>query len=151
MKVIDYVREEVYRQGHDIDSIDGIERVGWMLNAWSYALTVSQSRSPEIDDAIRLGQLMEPNKNYAGLRTVRVRVGSRLCPDPLEVQAMLCDLFTRRDSMTPLEFYKAFEEVHPFIDGNGRTGKVIMNWLGHTLLRPAFPPNDFWGRPIRNP
>lgn len=35
--------------------------------------------------------------------------------------------------------------------GNGRTGKILLNWLNGTLLNPIFPPADFWGRPIQNP
>ena len=45
--------------------------------------------------------------------------------------------------------YFAFEHVHPFPDGNGRSGKVIYNWARGTLDRPEFPP-AFWGG-ITNP
>lgn len=44
--------------------------------------------------------------------------------------------------------YFAFEHIHPFADGNGRTGKVIYNWLRESLDVPTFPP-AFWS--IGNP
>jgi fido (protein-threonine AMPylation protein) len=53
--------------------------------------------------------------------------------------------------MTALEAYKEFEFIHPFEDGNGRTGKIILNWINGTLLDPIFPPNDIFGYEISNP
>jgi fido (protein-threonine AMPylation protein) len=41
--------------------------------------------------------------------------------------------------------------VHPFRDGNGRTGKILLNWLNQSLNAPIFPPSDLFGSPIRNP
>lgn len=149
MTVIEYVTEEVTRQGHDVSALDGIERVGWMLNAWSFALACS--RKPDWGDTISLGMTIEPRKNQSGIRTVGVRVGPRICPHPQEVPHRLDRLFELRDSMTPLEFYKEFELIHPFVDGNGRTGKVLLNWLNGTLLAPIFPPADLFGELIRNP
>ncbi len=148
--VIDYVAEEVTRQGHDIHSLDGIERVGWMLDAWSYALARAQAK-PTMWDAVMLGQRVERVKNANGLRTGNVRVGSRMCPDWQAVPALLEELFKKVDTLTPLEFYLGYEEVHPFWDGNGRSGKVLFSWLAGKLLTPVFPPNDLFGGWIRNP
>lgn len=152
MRVIDYVIEEVSRQGHDVEVLDGIERVGWMLNAWAYALReAAEGRRPTMADAREMGCLIERRRNKIGWRRCGVRVGSRLCPDFNVVPDLLDALFARRDQMTPIEFYKEFELVHPFVDGNGRTGKILLNWLNGTLGDPVFPPADLFGHPIRNP
>ena len=146
MTVIEYVTEEVRRQGHDITCLDGIERVGWMLNAWSWALSwFINGEDITIDDALKLGTMIEPGKNPHGQRGCGVRVGLRICPPPEEIQQRLERLWELQISMTPIEFYKAFEEIHPFVDGNGRVGKILLNWKNGTLLNPIFPPSDLWG------
>ena len=150
MNVIDYVREEVRRQGHDVEALDGLLRVGWMLNAWSHALTM-KTLTPTIDSALVLGRMIEPTKNTTGTRRCGVRVGWRICPDWEEVPRLLNSLFEQYDALTPIEFYKGFEEIHPFVDGNGRTGKILYCWKLGKLLDPEFPPNDIFGEWIENP
>jgi Fic family protein len=48
--------------------------------------------------------------------------------------------FGVRKSVHPLElaciFHQKFEEIHPFVDGNGRTGREILNFM---LRRNGFP------------
>jgi Fic family protein len=122
-----------------------------MLNAWRYAMRMQAPLT--VNQIIRIGQRIEPQKNQTGLRTVGVRVGNRICPPAENVRALLFGLVElhRNHGMTPMEFYRQLLEIHPFVDGNGRTGKVVLNWLNGTLLEPIFPPKDFWGYPIRNP
>ncbi len=150
MNVIEYCTEEVRRQGHDLTSLDGIERVGWMISAWGYALAQCEGK-PDFYSTMNIGRMIEPIKNQHCPRRCGVRVGPHICPDWQKIPFLLDDLFSKREILAPLEFYRAFEEIHPFVDGNGRTGKVLLNWLNGTLLNPIFPPADFWGHEIQNP
>lgn len=54
---------------------------------------------------------------------------------------LLCDLETYRQAYHPVIvaawFHAAFERIHPFADGNGRTGRLLLN---HMLERRGYPP-----------
>lgn len=154
--VITYITEEVARQGHDLLSLDGIQRVGWMTDGWCYALSQRYTYNklkPTVDDVIQMGKMVERYKNAGGVRQCDVFVGWKACPGPEHLNRLLVGLFEAIDTYDdPILFYKAFESVHPFEDGNGRTGKIILNWLNGTLLDPIFPPSTLWGKhPIQNP
>ena len=149
--VIKYVAEEVWRQGFKLSTPRGLLRVGWMLTAWADAMDWSGIFN--VNQVLYLGRTIERQINEHGFRTHNVKVGDRICPSPGDVPRLMTDWVEWVDEKQPepLHAYRQFEMIHPFGDGNGRTGKVILNVLNGTMHDPIFPPHDFWGAPIRNP
>ena len=73
-----------------------------------------------------------------------VRVGTHIALDPALVESAMSELFVVYDS-TPDEniikriarLHLTFEHIHPFVDGNGRIGRVMNNYL---LIREGYVP-----------
>jgi hypothetical protein len=138
LEQIDYIAHEVWRQR------DGPLHVAYMCNAWAHAIVAARKRLPLSHDLIRTwGRLIEPDENRQGYRTHRIRVGASNGTEPWLIQAEMDGLIRSIKNYTPEDAYKRFEEIHPFGDGNGRTGKVIFNFLKGTLGKPEMPPNFF--------
>lgn len=73
-----------------------------------------------------------------------VRVGSHIAPDPKEVVERLEEMLAEYNAASHENIIKriaklhlTFEHIHPFVDGNGRIGRVINNYL---LIREGFVP-----------
>lgn len=124
--------------------------VAWMLDAYEYALGHLE-RQPDMSDVIRLGGLVEPQVNFEGFRTVGVRVGNDVKMHHTQVYGAMVDLLHGPliKAPDPEGFFYQYETIHPFRDGNGRTGVILYNWLrGSLLVDPVWPPN-FWDDPRR--
>ena len=73
-----------------------------------------------------------------------VRVGSHIAPNPKEVAGRVETMLVEYQAMNHesiinriAKLHLAFEYVHPFVDGNGRIGRVINNYQ---LIREGFVP-----------
>jgi Fic family protein len=63
-----------------------------------------------------------------------VRVGTHIAPAPEHIERLLDDLLTYYESSHDeyfldriSRFHLEFERIHPFVDGNGRIGRVLIN------------------------
>lgn len=79
----------------------------------------------------------EPHKTPGEYRTVDVYVGGKKMVSPFFIESKMINLRERilagsqnQDSAEwAWSIHDEFEEIHPFIDGNGRTGRLMMNNL----------------------
>lgn len=170
-----FIHDEVVRQGHDTEVFaDGGTRCVWMHNAWEYART-RKELPPTLDDIRALGPLVEPHHNTIfAFRSMNVYIGDRMGVDPRVLERVMAKLATKVKDIIPSEgvsrlrtplfsefpetfmaeiddletaddWYLAYEWAHPWADGNGRTGKILHNWLLGTLHNPTLVKDYFGG------
>ena len=60
---------------------------------------------------------------------------------PKQMKGMCAEYSKKRKKLHPIELaawlHNRFVQIHPFTDGNGRTARLILNWI---LIKNRFPP-----------
>ncbi len=71
-----------------------------------------------------------PTGDVGVYRTCGVRVGSYFAPDHSQIRPLMSAFMKRfaEGKTDPLTMHYEFEAIHPFIDGNGRVGRLIWAW-----------------------
>jgi len=121
--------------------------------AWDFAVSIASLNCFVFNDEYVLGihrELLDRlDPGIAGcFRLDRVMVGGRMCPEPVLVSPLLDDWYDDINAGIPIvkeqphakqysaeKMHVRFEKIHPFEDGNGRTGRILMNI--HRLLLGA--------------
>ena len=128
---------------------DHLEAVGHR-DAFLYVQEVAKQELPLSEPVIKNIHalvLMNRPEDKGVYRRIPVRImGAYTEPvQPYLIEPKIAELLAanenRKSTMTDIErialFHLEFEGIHPFIDGNGRTGRLILNL---DLIRCGYPP-----------
>lgn len=88
---------------------------------------------PEVDHLERLVSVYAPGHRLRDKQGMNVRVGNYIAPaGGPAIRTELAALIQRalRDRLlTPWEAHVEYEKLHPFTDGNGRSGRALWLWM----------------------
>jgi Fic family protein len=118
---------------------DHLEAIGHR-DAFEYVITLAGADTPLTERVIKEIHslvLMNDPLNKGVYRGIPVKIsGARHSPPqpylvPVQMETLLADYDelkrTRHIIDAVAEFHLRFEGIHPFIDGNGRTGRLVLN------------------------
>jgi len=130
------LREHLEARNHP-DAIDYVEKLA------QKETTIKQ------DDILKVHELLIrgiDDQNSGKYRTGQVRVAGAtfMPPPPSKIQSMISEVLQalnqNPDELRPIElaafFHHKFVYIHPFLDGNGRTARLLMNVI---LMRNGYP------------
>jgi Fic family protein len=108
---------------------------------------VSKSSMEEIDvlnlHALILDRIDPENAGFYRRGAVRISGTTYMPPSPTKVPALMQEVYSllKTKGGEPIEtaarIHQKFVDVHPFIDGNGRTARLLVNLY---LMRNGYPP-----------
>lgn len=122
-----------------------------LRNAWDVVLSnIGQRISVKFMHELHKFVMLNIDFSAGGFKKVQNMIGGKLTVSlestPTEIQYLLHSLYLNDSEdqrtyyeqvMRAIEFHIRYEEIHPYEDGNGRTGRLLMNQV---LLERGIPP-----------
>lgn len=127
------VREYI-KESNAIEDIFDETEVEQSLKAWNYldslGPVISHKDICEVQKIIVANQPLLDNEKgfYRSHNGVWVSVGGVQAPAPSRVDNLIQKWLLDLPKMSTLVAHIRFEYVHPFVDGNGRTGRMLYWW-----------------------
>lgn len=124
---------EFLRESNLIEGVDDPKADAQALVAWNYLLDqkeMSLGVLLKLHKILMTGQPLRPDER-GYFRKVDVFVGMKKMLPPHLIHAFLRSWLERMNKGDGSDWkllHIEYENFHPFVDGNGRTGRMLMNW-----------------------
>lgn len=90
-----------------------------------------------VGDIRHFVSVYQPNAKIRDTQGMNVHVGNYFPPEGgYYVVATLKEILAFMDETSPYQTHVRYEKLHPFTDGNGRSGRVLWAWHMKQLSKP---------------
>ncbi len=82
-----------------------------------------------VQDMCNIVNVFQPGAELRNKAGLDVRVGNRIPPNGgIDIETRLIDILSDAKKISPFDIHVLYESLHPFTDGNGRTGRLLWAW-----------------------
>mgnify|MGYP003413236431 FL=1 len=135
-----YLRESNLIEGFDDPEFDTVSFDAWDFLFQNRHCDLTERTICEVQKGVTKLQTNLIEGHRGQYRSINVTVGGRLCPPPGLVPELMnnwvLDMNENWMALDPKKMHVRFEKIHPFADGNGRTGRMLM-WLHEIRIGKA--------------
>lgn len=121
MCVIDFIRES--------NKIEGINRDPTNAEIDEYNRFM-ELEEITVQDMVRFVSVYQPNAELRDRQGLNVQVGGYYPPlGDISIKTRLEDILKDATWQSPYDIHVRYEKLHPFTDGNGRSGRMLWMWM----------------------